>query len=96
MIVDARGDLCTGTALARDLVLTAAHCVTRPIDYQVKVYQTGQSIPVRSVARHPRFDCAQLYYQPRQPPTCAQPLASGLPDIRECSAMLAPPAASRG
>ena len=27
MLVDARDDLCTGTALARDLVLTAAHCV---------------------------------------------------------------------
>ncbi len=38
MIVDAKGDLCTGTALAADLVLTAAHCVVRPIDYQIKVY----------------------------------------------------------
>ena len=27
MVVDPHGDLCTGTALARDLVLTAAHCV---------------------------------------------------------------------
>jgi len=58
MIVDAKGDLCTGTALASDLVLTAAHCVTRLIDYQVKVYQTGQSIKVASIARHPRFDYA--------------------------------------
>ena len=32
MVVDARNDLCTGTALTRDLVLTAAHCVTRPVD----------------------------------------------------------------
>jgi hypothetical protein len=29
MIVDTRDDLCTGTALARDLVLTAAHCLAR-------------------------------------------------------------------
>jgi secreted trypsin-like serine protease len=56
MVVDSRGDLCTGTALARDLVLTAAHCVTRATDYQVKVYQTGQTIGVRGLAKHPRFD----------------------------------------
>jgi secreted trypsin-like serine protease len=56
MVVDPRGDLCTGTALARDLVLTAAHCVTP--DMRIKVFQTGQTIPVRGVARHPRFDPA--------------------------------------
>ena len=58
MIVDPRGDLCTGTALTRDLVLTAAHCVAGKLDYQVKTFQTGQSIPVRSIALHPRFDLA--------------------------------------
>jgi secreted trypsin-like serine protease len=58
MVVDPRGDLCTGTALARDLVLTAAHCVAGKLDYQVKTFQTGQTIPVRSIALHPRFDPA--------------------------------------
>ena len=58
MIVDPRGDLCTGTALTRDLVLTAAHCVAAKLDYQVKTFQTGQTIPVRSIALHPRFDLA--------------------------------------
>ncbi len=58
MLIDARGDLCTGTALARDLVLTAAHCVTLPIDYRVRVFQNGETIPARSVARHPRFSMA--------------------------------------
>ena len=56
MIVDPRGDLCTGTALTRDLVLTAAHCVARKLDYQVKTFQTGQTIAVRAIAPHPRFD----------------------------------------
>ena len=56
MVVDPRGDLCTGTALARDLVLTAAHCVTP--DMRIKIFQTGQTIAVRGVARHPRFDRA--------------------------------------
>ncbi|MGB6419230.1 MAG: trypsin-like serine protease, partial [Pseudolabrys sp.] len=40
MIVDARDDLCTGTAISRDLVLTAAHCVIRRVDYTIKPYQT--------------------------------------------------------
>jgi len=56
MIVDPRGDLCTGTALARDLVLTAAHCVTP--DMRIKVFQTGQTVAVRGVARHPHFNPA--------------------------------------
>jgi len=58
MVVDPRGDLCTGTALARDLVLTAAHCVAAGLDVEVKTFQTGQTISVRSIARHPRFDPA--------------------------------------
>src|SRR5664280_957294 len=48
----------TGTALARDLVLTAAHCVAGKLDYQVKTFQTGQTISVRAIALHPRFDLA--------------------------------------
>lgn len=54
MVVDAKGDLCTGTAFAADLVLTAAHCVERAVDYQVKTFQTHQSIPVRNALKHPQ------------------------------------------
>jgi secreted trypsin-like serine protease len=81
MIVDARGDLCTGTALARDLVLTAAHCVTATIDYQVKAYQTGHSIPVRSIARHPRFDYANYAASRATADLALLKLAAPLPDI---------------
>lgn len=56
MLVDSDEDLCTATALTRDIVLTAAHCVTAERKRSVKVYQTGETIPVRAVARHPRFD----------------------------------------
>ena len=58
MIVDARDDLCTGTALAPDLVLTAAHCVTGKLAYTVRAFQGGPSIAVRGVAVHPQFNPA--------------------------------------
>ncbi|WP_428558955.1 S1 family peptidase [Pseudolabrys sp.] len=58
MIVDPRGDLCTGTALTRELVLTAGHCVGRPLAYRVRVYQNGQTVGVRTIATHPRFSMA--------------------------------------
>ena len=58
MVIDARGDLCTGTALARDLVLTAAHCVALPLAYRIRIYQDGETIPVQSVRVHPRFNMA--------------------------------------
>ena len=90
MIVDAKGDLCTGTALTRDLVLTAAHCVTRAIAYQVKVYQTGQSIKVSSIARHPQFDYANYAASRATADLALLKLAGTLPDI-VMPARLAPP-----
>jgi secreted trypsin-like serine protease len=90
MIVDARGDLCTGTAVARDLVLTAAHCVTQPIDYQIKADQTGQSISVRSIARHPRFDFASYAASRATADVALLKLAAPLPDIIMPATLAAP------
>jgi secreted trypsin-like serine protease len=56
MIVDARRDLCTGTVLASDLILTAAHCLMRPVDYQVRTFTGGQPISTRSIVVHPHFN----------------------------------------
>ncbi|MDP2298706.1 MAG: trypsin-like serine protease [Pseudolabrys sp.] len=81
MIVDPRGDLCTGTALAANLVLTAAHCVTRKIAYEVKPYQTGQAIKVTSVALHPRFSMAAYSASRATADVALLKLASPLPDI---------------
>jgi len=90
MIVDARDDLCTGTALARDLVLTAAHCVTRSVDYQVKAYQNGVAIPVRTIVRHPRFDYASYAASRATADVALIKLAAPLPDIVIPAALAAP------
>jgi secreted trypsin-like serine protease len=81
MIVDNRGNLCTGTALARDLVLTAAHCVARSGTYAVRAYQTGEPILARTIARHPRFDFDNYLAARATADVALLRLASPLPDI---------------
>lgn len=57
MIVSTRGNLCTGTAIARDLVLTAGHCVAPAASYRVL---TADRKPpghaVRSITVNPRYN----------------------------------------
>ena len=56
MIVSTRGNLCTGTALARDLVLTAGHCVAPAATYRVFLPGIAPpGLPLRSVTVHPRY-----------------------------------------
>lgn len=81
MIVDPRGDLCTGTALTRDLVLTAAHCVARAQTYEVRPFQTDVAIGVRSVALHPRFDLASYSASRATADIALIKLTTDLPDI---------------
>jgi hypothetical protein len=57
MIVSTRGNVCTGTALARDVVLTAAHCVQPPATYRVMADGiAAPGLPLTSRAVHPRYD----------------------------------------
>ena len=58
MIVGSRGNSCTGIAVARDLVLTAAHCVPPGADYKLVAFDAQRQPQLRdtqSIARHPRF-----------------------------------------
>jgi hypothetical protein len=61
-IIGSRGSFCTGSLIAQDLVLTAAHCVAPGADY--KLILSGESPPrlrdVRRLASHPLFSVAAI------------------------------------
>jgi secreted trypsin-like serine protease len=56
-IIGSRGTFCSGTAIAQDIVLTAAHCVLPGADYKVII--PGETPPrlleVKRTAAHPGF-----------------------------------------
>jgi secreted trypsin-like serine protease len=59
MVVGARdngGSVCTGTALARDLILTAAHCVAPVAKYSVLPARNAPALVIKSIQIHPRYD----------------------------------------
>jgi hypothetical protein len=63
MIVGSAGTFCTGVAIARDLVLTAAHCTLPGADYKLMEFDAAHQPVLRDVAqiaRHPQFDLKAL------------------------------------
>src|SRR5262249_51399128 len=58
MLAGQRG-FCSGATVARDLVLTAAHCVASGTDYKLVVFEiSGKPVlkSIATIARHPQFD----------------------------------------
>ncbi len=63
MIVGSHGTFCTGTAIARDLVLTAGHCIAADTSYKLVEFDAARRprlLDVRDVARHPQFNLRTL------------------------------------
>jgi hypothetical protein len=56
MIISSRSSLCTGAALARDLVLTAAHCVAPAATYRLIPKKGAATMAIKTVSVHPRYE----------------------------------------
>ena len=68
MILGSSGTACTATAIARDLLLTAAHCVQPGADYKLvdraPGHDPGQMPELKTIARierDPQFDLKRLF-----------------------------------
>ncbi|MGE0750267.1 MAG: trypsin-like serine protease [Variibacter sp.] len=58
MIVGSRGSSCTATAVAHDVLLTAAHCVLPGADYKLVLFDANRTPSLKdltTIARHPAF-----------------------------------------
>ena len=59
MLTGSHGTFCSGVALARDLVLTAAHCVLPGANYKLVEFDAARQPVLKDlaiIARHPDFD----------------------------------------
>jgi secreted trypsin-like serine protease len=77
VMISSRTEVCSGTAIARNLVLTAAHCVARPDIYSISV--GGKSIAVSQIERHPNFRADSYQTQKPSPDLAILKLYSPLP-----------------
>jgi Trypsin len=61
LLVGSKGNSCTGVAIARDLVLTAGHCVLPGADYKLVEFDAARTPTLKdtaAIARHPEFDAS--------------------------------------
>jgi hypothetical protein len=93
MILGSYGTACTATAIARDLLLTAAHCVQPGADYKLVGSVPGQQPVLKDIARierDPQFDLKRLFGHLATADVALiklpEPLPSRIPPVRIGSA----------
>src|SRR5260370_37176471 len=82
LLVGSRGNSCSGVAIARDLVLTAAHCVPPRADYKLVIFDAAhqpQLNDIATVTRHPQFDLTTLLAHPATADVALLKLADAVP-----------------
>jgi hypothetical protein len=82
MIMGSGGTFCTGTAVARDLVLTAAHCVPPGGVYKLVDFDAAHQPLLRDVAKivpHPQFSMSAFQGTRATPDLALIKLAKPLP-----------------
>jgi secreted trypsin-like serine protease len=89
MILGSYGTACTATAIARDLLLTAAHCVQPGADYKLVASAPGQAPVLKDIARierDPQFDLKRLFAHLATADVAllklAEPLPARIPPVR--------------
>ena len=63
VMITGPGTFCTGAAIARDLVLTAAHCVQAGASYKLVEFNAARQpilLDIKQIARHPNFSLQTL------------------------------------
>jgi hypothetical protein len=91
-IIGSRGSFCTGSLIAQDLVLTAAHCVSPGADY--KLILPGEPPPrlldVRRIASHPQFNVTAIQAHRASADVALLQLAEPLPASKTPAPLGAP------
>lgn len=81
MIVSTRGASCSAVVIARDLLLTAAHCVQPKSDYAVALLTNGvpRVIPLVRIMVHPQYDPSQFESRKPSPDIAIVKIGTPLP-----------------
>ena len=80
-IVSTRGSICSAAVIARDLLLTAGHCVQPKADYAVSISEGigSRVVPVSRIVLHPRYDPHQFETRKPSPDMAILKIAEPLP-----------------
>jgi len=89
MLDGSGGTVCTATAIGRDLLLTAAHCVQPGSEYKFLENPASREAKLKDIARierHPQFDLKRLFAHLATADVAliklAQPLPAKIPAVR--------------